>query len=115
VYRGDSKPEPNLAKSSQARPRNSKEYQRKRLGFPWILLAGLDLFNGLQRPPRPKKSFPAPFSLSAFAAARKLSLRKIKVARFLIFVKEIRLAFVMVGFRETVAVCDGGQSAAALA
>jgi hypothetical protein len=80
VYGGDSKPEPNLAKSTQAQPRNSKENQRKRLGFPWILFAGLGLFNGLQRPPRPKKSFPAPFSLAAFVAARKLSLRTIKVA-----------------------------------
>jgi hypothetical protein len=46
--------DPNLAKSSKTRPRDSKDHQRKGLGFPWILLSELSLFNGLRRPPRPK-------------------------------------------------------------
>jgi hypothetical protein len=54
-YCGFSKPIPNLSKSSQALAKPNKMDQRKRLGFAWILLSELGLFNGLQRPPRPKK------------------------------------------------------------
>jgi len=46
-----SKPIPNLSKSSQAPAKPNKMDQRKRLGFAWILLSELGLFNGLQRPP----------------------------------------------------------------
>jgi hypothetical protein len=49
-----SKSTPNFAKSSQARPNPGQENQRKRLGFPWILLAEMSLFKGLSRPPRAK-------------------------------------------------------------
>src|SRR5271163_2528182 len=50
VLLSSSKPNPNSSKSSQARPRNIKGNQRKRLGFAWILLSELSFFNGLQRP-----------------------------------------------------------------
>jgi uncharacterized protein YndB with AHSA1/START domain len=43
-----SKSAPNCSKSSQAGLRPSKETQRKKLGFPWILLAELSLFKGLR-------------------------------------------------------------------
>jgi hypothetical protein len=42
-----SKSNPNLAKSSQARPSQPKKIKEKRLAFPWILLAEMSLFNGL--------------------------------------------------------------------
>jgi hypothetical protein len=45
------------AKQNQINPRKSKEIQAKKLGFPWISLAELSLFNGLQRI-QIKKSFP---------------------------------------------------------
>jgi hypothetical protein len=45
-----------------------KGNQRKRLGFPWILLSELSLFNGLQRPPGQKILSSAPFPPLAFAA-----------------------------------------------
>ena len=54
VLFGFSKPIPNLSKSSQAPAEPSKTDQRKRPGFPWILLSELSLFNGLQRPPGQK-------------------------------------------------------------
>jgi hypothetical protein len=54
-----SKPIPNLAKSSQARPKKIKENQRKKLGFPLIVFADLGFFNGLRRPPK-AKTFLAP-------------------------------------------------------
>jgi hypothetical protein len=55
----------------QMNPRQSKEIQTKRLGFPWIPLAELGLFNGLRRF-QMKIAFPFilrlsdPFSLAFF-------------------------------------------------
>src|SRR5580658_706797 len=46
-----SKSSPNLAKSCKAEPSLGQEYQRKRLGFPLILLSEMSLLNGLRRPP----------------------------------------------------------------
>ena len=45
------------AKQNQRNPKKSKEIQAKKLGFPWISLAELSLFNVLQRI-QIKKSFP---------------------------------------------------------
>jgi hypothetical protein len=39
---------PNLAKSGQAPTEPSKENPKKKAWFPWILLSGLSLFNGLR-------------------------------------------------------------------
>jgi hypothetical protein len=44
----NSKPDPNLAKSSKIHQSPAKGHQRKRLGFPWILLAELSLFKDLR-------------------------------------------------------------------
>jgi hypothetical protein len=44
----NSKPDPNLAKSSKIHQSPAKDHQRKRLGFPWILLAELSLFKDLR-------------------------------------------------------------------
>jgi hypothetical protein len=44
----NSKPDPNLAKSSKIHQSPAKDQQRKRLGFPWILLAELSLFKDLR-------------------------------------------------------------------
>jgi hypothetical protein len=41
----------------QANPNKTKEFQGKKLGFPWIPLAESGLFNGLRRI-QAKKSFP---------------------------------------------------------
>jgi hypothetical protein len=49
-----SKSTPNCSKSSKARASPSTDDQRKKLGFPWILLAEMSLFKGLRRPPRAK-------------------------------------------------------------
>jgi hypothetical protein len=38
-----------LLSGRQTKPNKSKENQGKRLGFPWIPLAELGLFNGLRR------------------------------------------------------------------
>jgi hypothetical protein len=46
--RASSKPIPNLAKSSKARPSPSKDNQRKKLGFPWISLSESSLFSELR-------------------------------------------------------------------
>ena len=46
-----SKPIPNLAKSSKAETKRSKDDQRKRLGFSWISLSESGLFNRLRGPP----------------------------------------------------------------
>jgi hypothetical protein len=46
-----SKPNPNLAKSSKIQPSPAKENPRKKLGFPWILLFESSLFKVLRRPP----------------------------------------------------------------
>jgi hypothetical protein len=54
-----SKPNPNLAKSSQIGPSPRKEFPRKRLGIPWISLSVLSLFNDL-RGPLARKTFLAP-------------------------------------------------------
>jgi hypothetical protein len=56
---------PNPAKP---RLRRAKGNQRKSLGFSWISFAELGLFNGLQRPPRPKNSLSAPSFPLAFRA-----------------------------------------------
>jgi hypothetical protein len=53
-----SKPIPNLAKSSQARPKAIKENQRKKLGSPLIVFADLGFFKRLRRPPKAKNFFP---------------------------------------------------------
>ena len=50
---GESKPKPNIAKSSKIQPGPSKDDQRKRLGFPWIALSESSVFKGLRRPPGP--------------------------------------------------------------
>jgi hypothetical protein len=47
-FQGNPKPDPNLAKSGKIQPRPSKENQRKKLGFPGILLSGSSLFKGLR-------------------------------------------------------------------
>jgi hypothetical protein len=39
---------PNFAKSSKIQPSPSQADQRKKLGFPWILLAEMSLFKGLR-------------------------------------------------------------------
>src|SRR5271170_2108256 len=49
--RWSSKPIPNLAKSSKAGTKRSKDDQRKRLGFSCISLSASSLFNRLRRPP----------------------------------------------------------------
>jgi hypothetical protein len=105
-------------KSVKIQPSRAKKQQRKSKKKAWISFDSLwriRPFQWVAATPQVKKIFPCSFSLSAFAAARKLSLRKIKVARFLIFVKEIRLAFVMVGFSRSARSRGAGQSAAALA
>jgi hypothetical protein len=38
---------PNQPKLFKIQPRPAKENQRKKLGFPWILLAEMSLFKGL--------------------------------------------------------------------
>jgi hypothetical protein len=43
-----SKEDPNLSKPSQARPSLDQDNQRKKLGFPWILLSESSLFKGLR-------------------------------------------------------------------
>jgi hypothetical protein len=55
----------------QINPRQSKEIQTKKLGFPWIPLAELGLFNGLRR--FQIKKFSLPFSLSPTRPAGSLS------------------------------------------
>jgi hypothetical protein len=47
-FNGYSKPAPNFSKPSQARPCPTKEHQRKKLGFLWILLAEMSLFKALR-------------------------------------------------------------------
>jgi hypothetical protein len=49
-----SKPNPNLAESSQIGPSPHKNNPRKRLGFPWMSLSELSLFKELRGPPGPK-------------------------------------------------------------
>jgi hypothetical protein len=56
-----SKPNPNLAKSSQIGPSLRQDDPRKRLGFPWISLSELSLFKDLRGPPG-LKLFSAPLS-----------------------------------------------------
>jgi hypothetical protein len=45
---GPSKPKPNFSKPSQIQTEESQGYQRKRVGFLWIPLAGINPFNGLR-------------------------------------------------------------------
>jgi hypothetical protein len=86
----ESKQTPNLAKSSQAGPKKIKENQRKKLGFPLIVFADSGFFNGLRRPPKAKKLFPAPYLPFASSALAGLhSSIGDRVSRFPILAKKI--------------------------
>jgi hypothetical protein len=92
-YCRSSKPNPNLPKSGQAPAslRRAKGNQRKSLGFSWISFAELGLFNGLQRPPRPKNSLSAPSFPLAFQSPGGASISDwARVPRILVFAKKIR-------------------------
>jgi hypothetical protein len=72
----------NRAKPGQAGPR---EIKGKSLELPWILLAVLNLFKGLRRPPRPKILLPLLSPPTAFAG---LSGEQANIPRVLIFTNE---------------------------
>jgi hypothetical protein len=85
-----SKSTPNFAKSGKARPNPGQENQRKRLGFPWILLAEMSLFNGLQRPPSAKSLYPPPLSAVGLRPRARFIRRPGQLPRILIIAKQFR-------------------------
>jgi hypothetical protein len=89
---GDSKPEPNLAKLSKIQPRPAKNNQRKRLGFPWILLSESSLFKGLRRPqpafflfpPSPRvaaRAHPLSSTMTASCSSESGSITQVQIIR----------------------------------
>jgi hypothetical protein len=81
-----SKPNPNLAKSGQARPSPAKENQRKSLGFPFVRI---EPFQWVIVTPQGKKSFAPLSSHWSVASSRALvSEHPRRVSRFPILTKE---------------------------
>src|SRR5271167_118915 len=84
---GLSKPNPNLAKSSQTKP--IKENQRKKTWISLDSLVRIEPFQCVAPTPKAKNLFPAPFHLRTNAQSAHLIGRQANLPRVLIFAKEI--------------------------